>query len=1208
MRLTVRRKLQLLLAGALTAALLLVAVALTWLIGAHHVAAAGRATHALLHDLGAHIDNERRRLVTSAATLAANDEIVATLALLTDYATPEDYRSLIFDGEKSKLAETLARGVAPTILAAAYDGGGMLVAFGQAGGGPDAEGRTGISTWSDGAWRFIEPASEPGTWRVTQAPHGLPDDAAAFGAPRAHAIRPARLGQRLALEAIVPVARMRDGETRTIGWLRLALPLDLSGFADMARQRDMTLELLFSADFDRANKHGLHSEELRAAPSLASLPREHAEAATSLRGTGYMHAAALDLAGGEAAWFVAALDMEVARAEQGRVQGVVLMVLAGSLLLALPLAGWFGRRWIGAPFDTLRAGVHAYTQGRLDTAIELRSGDEFEALAEDFNLLAVALRVREIAIKEAEERWQFALEGADHGVWDWNIASGEVYFSSRWKSMLGHADAEIANRIEEWESRVHPDDLPQARAAIDRHLHGEAPSYRVVIRMRHKDGDWRWIFARGQVTERDADGRPRRMIGTHTDVTEQRRTQERLEDLMAAVAASEAHYRSFFAEAKAVMLLIDPADGRIIDANPAASAFYGYTHAELLALAITDINQLTRAEIEKEMARAIVEKRDHFVFPHRLKDGRVRTVEVYSGPYHHQDRLILYSIVHDITERAEAERVIHEAATVFEATGEAIMITDAQGVIKRVNPAFTATTGYAESEAVGQTPRLLKSGRHDARYYEEMWGALLAEGRWEGEIWDRRKNGEIFPIWQTITAVRDEGGKVVEFVALFIDITQRKRSEEEISYRANYDALTGLPNRNLLVERLDQSMKQARREAARVAVMFIDLDFFKQVNDTLGHAVGDRLLQAVAARMRLCVRETDTIARQGGDEFVVLLANIEDTSVASTVADKILAQMAAPFTLDDDEIHIGASIGITLFPDDGRDVETLFRNADLAMYRAKEAGRNNAQFFEVAMTTAAVERRALEADLRGALARGEFVLHYQPVIDLAAGRIVGAEALLRWRHPERGLVGPDRFVPLAEETGLIRDIGAWVFAAGCRQLAAWRDAGHRLTLAVNVSVRQLPEPLSVAHILATLARHGLEPRQIVLEITEGVLLADSPAVQEWFVAAGAAGLQLAIDDFGTGYSSLAYLKRFPVHHVKIDKAFVRDMATDPADRALVEAILAMAHSLGLSVVAEGVETAEQAGLLQTRACRFAQGYLYGRPVGAEEFFALLPKD
>ncbi len=546
----------------------------------------------------------------------------------------------------------------------------------------------------------------------------------------------------------------------------------------------------------------------------------------------------------------------------------------------------------------------------------------------------------------------------------------------------------------------------------------------------------------------------------------------------------------------------------------------------------------------------------------------------------------------------ESEERLH---AMIEAIGEAIMVTDPQGIIKRVNPAFSLITGFSVDEAIGQTPRFLNSGRHEPSYFETMWQHLNSHGYWEGETWNRRKNGEIFPVWQVITSVKDSQGKLIEFISLFHDITQRKRSEAEIAYRANYDALTGLPNRALLAERLNQSLKQARRENTRVAVLFIDLDLFKRVNDTLGHAIGDALLQAVAERMRQCVRETDTIARQGGDEFVVLLVDIEGSSAAGIVAEKIISLLAAPFDLSGNEIHIGASIGITLFPEDGVDVETLFRNADLAMYRAKDAGRNNAQFFERAMTTAALERRTLEDDLRNATARREFELHYQPIIDLPSGQIIGAEALPRWNHPQRGRIGPDQFIPLAEESGLIREIGAWVFEEACTQLAVWLKAGHHLNLAINVSVRQLPDALSVTQILTVLARHGLSPHQIVLEITEGVLLADAPAIQAWFNDAGAAGLKLAIDDFGTGSSSLSYLKRFPVHHVKIDKAFVRDMASDPADRALVDAILAMAKSLGLSVVAEGVETSEQAELLRTRACAHAQGFLFGHPVSAADF-------
>jgi diguanylate cyclase (GGDEF)-like protein/PAS domain S-box-containing protein len=1205
MRLTVRRKLLLLLAGTLTTALLL-ALALSVLIEKRHSAEAGEFTHALLHDIGAHIAEKQRGLASLAAAQAEREELIATLALLTDYAEPESYQPLIYDEEKKKLVRKLTENATLPTEILAYDGNGLLVAFGWRA-AADSAFSTAISTRADGQYRVLGATADAAHWQPVELPAGLAMHVDARDLPTIPLNRLRRMGDTLLIEAFVPITRQRGDAVRQVGWLRLARPLKPADFDALALPRNMTVTLLFGNNFDAANPHGLTPDDLKDAPVLAEMPRTHHLDATRRTASSLLHPAVLRLADNETAWLVVAQDRKLAQAEQNRVLIVVLAILAASLLIALPLAGWLARRWIGAPLETLRTGAHTYAVGRLETSIELRSGDEFEALAEDLNLLAVALRVREIAIREAEERWQFALESAGHGVWDWNPQSGEVFFSPAWKRMLGYADDEVSHSIDAWRSMLHPDDLPLVHAAIEQHFGGATDLYKIAYRIRAKDGDYRWVLTIGKLLQRDPDGRPQRMIGTNTDITEQRRTQEKLEHLMAALQESEAHYRGFFTEAKASMLLIDPADGRIIDANPAASAFYGYSRDELLALAITDINQMTRAEVEAEMARALHENRDHFIFPHRLKNGTVRTVEVYSGPYHHHDRLILYSIVHDITERIESERAIREAATVFEASTEAIMITDAQGVIKRVNPAFSAICGYTMDEAVGQTPDILRSGRHEPAYYAEMWHTLLAGDRWEGEVWNRRKNGDVFPVWQIVTSIKDKDGRPVEFVSMSIDITQRKRSEAEIAYRANYDALTGLPNRTLLAERLGQALKQARRENTHVAVMFLDLDYFKQVNDTLGHATGDRLLQAVAERMRLCVRETDTIARQGGDEFVVLLADIDDAATASVVAEKIIGQLMAAFDLDGNEIHIGASIGITLFPDDGRDTETLFRNADLAMYRAKEAGRNNAQFFEMAMTTAAIERRSLEADLRGALARGEFALHYQPVVELAAGRIVGAEALLRWRHPQRGLVSPEQFVPLAEETGLIRDIGAWVFAEGCRQLAAWQAAGHRLSLALNVSVRQLPDALSVAHMLTTLKNHRLAARQIVLEITEGVLLADSAAIQEWFVTAGAAGLQLAIDDFGTGYSSLAYLKRFPVHHVKIDKAFVRDMASNPADRALIEAILAMAHSLGLTVVAEGVETAEQAGLLQARSCELAQGYFYSRPVPDTEFLALLTK-
>ena len=591
-----------------------------------------------------------------------------------------------------------------------------------------------------------------------------------------------------------------------------------------------------------------------------------------------------------------------------------------------------------------------------------------------------------------------------------------------------------------------------------------------------------------------------------------------------------------------------------------------------------------------------------------LPEGRRSWFETFKTPVLDETGRLLGTagFARDITKRKEVEERLREAATVLEVTTEAIMVTDPKGVIKMVNPAFTEITGYASDEAVGQTPRLLKSGRHDQKFYERIWEQMQRSGHWEGEIWNRRKNGRVYPEWQSISAVYGQAGEVAEYVSVFSDITRRKLTEEEIRYRANFDPLTGLPNRSLLMERLTQAIKHSQREVERVAILFLDLDHFKEINDTLGHAQGDQLLRQAAERLRQCVRDTDTVARQGGDEFVILLHGLEQAGDAELVAGKIIASLGEPFDLDGHAAHIGVSIGITLFPEDGSDVMDLFRNADLAMYRAKDAGRNTFQFYETAMTESAMARRHLEADLRQALVRGEFVLHYQPVLDLASGQVCGAEALIRWNHPERGLVPPGDFIALAEETGLIRDMGAWVLEEACRQLALWRTSGlSALYVAVNLSSRQIPDAMTPEGLSGLLARHGLGPNALVLEITEGVLLADTEKTRKWLKGVHDLGYRISLDDFGTGYSSLAYLKRFPVDVVKVDQSFIRDMEHDPADRALVEAILAMARSLGLGVVAEGVENGHQLELLRGLGCRYVQGYHLSRPLSAEGFEAYM---
>jgi diguanylate cyclase (GGDEF)-like protein/PAS domain S-box-containing protein len=565
---------------------------------------------------------------------------------------------------------------------------------------------------------------------------------------------------------------------------------------------------------------------------------------------------------------------------------------------------------------------------------------------------------------------------------------------------------------------------------------------------------------------------------------------------------------------------------------------------------------------------------------------------------------------HDITQRKRNEERLNIAAIAFESP-QGMMVTDARGRIVQVNSAFGDITGYAEDEVLGFTPAVLSSGKHDDAFYRAMWDAIAANGMWAGEVWNRRKNGDIYPEWLSIAAVLGEGGAVTHYVATFTDITVSKAASDEIRSLAFYDPLTRLPNRRLFLDRLKHAIAAIHRHRMHGALLFLDLDNFKTLNDTLGHSTGDLLLQHVAQRLASCVRESDTVARLGGDEFVLIIEDLGPSAVdaaaqTKSICNKILAELNAPYQLASHTCHSTPTIGATLFNSSQQKPDELLMQADIAMYQAKRSGRNTMCFFDHEMQLKIAAKAQLESDLRQAIELEQFELYYQMQVDRIIGP-VGAEALIRWNKPGHGFVPPSQFIPLAEEMGLIDRIGNWALDAACKQLAAWqhKPAMRGLAIAVNVSARQFREPGFRSSVLAALERHGVRPRHLKLELTEGVLIENTPETIASMKALQDAGLSFALDDFGTGYSSLQYLKKLPLEQLKIDQSFVRELVDNEGDQAIVRTIIAMAHSLSLDVIAEGVETEAQREMLETFGCNRYQGYLFSKPVPAGDFERLM---
>ncbi|MEW6563795.1 MAG: EAL domain-containing protein [Pseudomonadota bacterium] len=587
-----------------------------------------------------------------------------------------------------------------------------------------------------------------------------------------------------------------------------------------------------------------------------------------------------------------------------------------------------------------------------------------------------------------------------------------------------------------------------------------------------------------------------------------------------------------------------------------------------------------------------------------LPDGSERRFDFIKSPLFNQDgsRNSLIVLGRDVSGFAQEQAVNNLTAQVLDNSREAVVITDADNNIRFVNRAFPEVTGYTLEEVTGKNPRLLASGRHDDEFYQAMWHGILVEGSWRGEIWDRRKNGETYPKWLDVSTVHDRNGKLTNYIAIFTDLTDRKMAEEQIKFLAYHDPLTRLPNRLLLRDRFDQAVAAASRDGALVALLFLDLDQFKQVNDSLGHEIGDQLLLSVSKRLEGFVRDSDTVSRLGGDEFVILLTEVQEAGVVSGVAHKLINLLEEPFIVGDYALHTSFSIGISLYPDDASDFETLMKMADTAMYHAKNCGRNTYRFYTEQMNISAMERMQLQSDLKQALEAQAFELYYQPQYDLKTRKLVGLEALIRWNTGEGGVLPPERFLPAAEENGMIVQIGEWVLREACRQNRAWQDAGYEpVRVSVNLSVPQFRSNGGMVDLTRrVLEETGLAAQWLDLELNETILIQNVEHMLRVVRELKGLGVSLSIDDFGTGYSSLVYLKRFAVDRLKIDQSFVRNLGVDASDAAIVHAVIHLGRCLGLKTVAEGVETAEQLEVLQKEGCDEAQGYYYAHPLPANK--------
>lgn len=843
----------------------------------------------------------------------------------------------------------------------------------------------------------------------------------------------------------------------------------------------------------------------------------------------------------------------------------------------------------------LTSAIKSYQTGdRKPVAQKFKGDDEIKLAALEFDEMAHRVANARQALAESEERWKYALEGAGDGVWDWDLTTDEVLYSTQWKKMLGYAEDDIPHRLASGVALLHPDDKADAMAQIDACIRGRRGSFAVEFRMRCKDGSWKWILSRASIVKRDKSLRPLRMIGTHTDIsylkaiqnqlqTSSEQLNELLEDSPIAIRiAADGGRKVIFANRRYAKLLnLDQAE--VIGVDP-ADYYVDKDHYQSYLDALTGGDK-----VSEELTQIVV--------PGIGKKWVLATFL----PIEYESEHCVIGWFYDVTEWFKAQEVVRLHASVFDNAWEGILITDTHNRIITVNNAFTEITGYQLDELIGKDPNILSSGRQGEKFYQEMWQTIQETGRWRGEVWNRRKNGEFYAEILTISAVRDEQGDITHYLGLFADITEIKNTERKLEDLAHYDALTQVANRTLLSDRLEQSLAHARRRGTMLAVCFLDLDGFKPINDIHSHEAGDKLLIEVASRLNVMVRSGDTVARLGGDEFVLLITNIDDVEQLDPILSRINEKIAEPISIGPHEVSVTASIGVAIYPLDNVDADTLIRHADLSMYEAKQAGRNGYHIFDVKLDQQVHEHHERIERIAQALERGEFCLYYQPKVNMQTRQVTGMEALIRWQHPQKGVLGASEFLPAIESHQLIITLGDWVLEQAMQQIQTWRNQGLELQVSVNVSARQIQHVDFVSKLEALLARYPELPSSLLeLELLETSALETYQTAKIVQETGHKLGVSFALDDFGTGYSSLTYLRQLPVETLKIDRSFVTGMRESNADLAIVKGIIELAEVFKRHTVAEGVETEQDCEILLGMGCETVQGYYIARPMPADE--------